>query len=82
MATTKTTEIFADTRTHATCRGCEAPIVFAEIVKSGKRMPFDHPLVALQTRHEEATRRLIESVDLGTSHFASCRNADRFRSQR
>ena len=82
MATTKTTEIFADTRTHANCRGCDAPIVFAEIVKSGKRMPFDLPLVALQTRHEEATHRLIETVDLGESHFASCKAASQFRRAR
>lgn len=78
---TKTTEIYADTRGHANCRGCDAPIVFAEIVKGGKRMPFDHPLVALRTRHD-AGGRLVEEVDLGTSHFGSCKNADRFRRPR
>ena len=77
----KTTEIFADTRAHATCRGCSAPIVFAEIVKSGKRMPFDLPLVALKTRHDDG-HRLIEEVDLGESHFASCRLARDFRTKR
>lgn len=78
---TKTTEIYADTRVHANCRGCEAPIVFAELVKGGKRMPFDLPLVALTTRHDDGGR-LVESVDLGESHFATCRNADRFRTAR
>ena len=74
----KTTEIYADTRTHATCRGCSAAIVFAENVRTGKRMPFNHPLVALQTRHDGG-HRLVETVDLGESHFAHCRQADRFR---
>lgn len=77
----KTTEIFANTRMRANCRGCHAPILFAQVVKSGKQMPFDLPLVALTTRHDEAMR-LIEEVDLGESHFASCKNADRFRKAR
>lgn len=77
----KSCEIFADSRAHATCRGCGAPIVFAQVVKSGKQMPFDRPLVALRTRHDDG-HRLIEEVDLGESHFASCKNADRFRKAR
>jgi hypothetical protein len=75
---TRTTEIYADTRGHAKCRGCDAPIVFAEIVKGGKRMPFDLPLVALRTRHDDGGR-LIEEVDLGENHFASCPRSATFR---
>ena len=32
------------------------------MVKSGKRMPFDAPLVALQTRHQDG--KVVEAVDL------------------
>jgi hypothetical protein len=64
------TEIFADTRGPGKCRSCEAAIEWAEIVRTGKRMPFNAPIVALRTRHEGG--RLVEEVDLATSHFATC----------
>jgi hypothetical protein len=73
-----TTEIYADTRGPARCRGCNAEIVFAENVKTGRRMPYDAPLVALRTRHDESMR-MIEEVDLKDSHFATCPDAKRFR---
>lgn len=77
----KTTEIYSDTRKTGICRGpnCGRTILFATIVKSGKTMPFRDPqLVALSTRHEPATMRLIETVDLGESHFGDCPDAKRF----
>jgi hypothetical protein len=76
----RTTEIYSDTRKPGTCRGrsCGAAIVFATIVKSGKTMPFSGDPVALKTRHEDATHRLIETVDLGASHFADCPDAKKF----
>lgn len=77
----KTTEIFAETRNAAKCRGCGASIVFAQVVKSGRSMPFESPLVALTTRLDDG-QRLIEAVDLGASHFAHCAQADRFRKAR
>lgn len=73
-----TIEIYADTRGERQCRSCDQRIVFAQIVKGGKVMPFDAPLVALRTRHD-ADRRLIEEVDLGESHFATCPKANQFR---
>jgi len=78
----KTTEIYADTRGVATCTGrdCRQRILWATIVKSGRRMCFNDPeLPALSTRHEPETRRLIETVDLDTNHWATCANAQRFK---
>jgi hypothetical protein len=79
MSDVKRIEIWADTRGKATCRGCRAPIEWAEVVKSGKRMPFDGEIVALQTRHDLATHRLIEAVDLSTNHWGTCPQAKSFR---
>jgi len=42
-------------------------------------MPFDGEIVALQTRHDPATRRLIEAADLSTNHWATCPQRDQFR---
>lgn len=75
----KTIEIYADTRGRATCRGCQAPIEWAEVVASGKKMCFDGEIVALRTRQDSATRRLIEVVDLSTNHWATCPKRDQFR---
>lgn len=75
---TKTAEIYADTRGRTRCRSCEKPIEFAELVRGGKRMPFDAPIVALRTRHDGGGR-LVEEVDLGTTHFATCPDALTFR---
>lgn len=69
---TKTIEIWADTRGMNTCRGCGRKIVWGEIVASGKKIPFDPPAVPLRTRHDEDSRRLIEILDLGENHFATC----------
>jgi hypothetical protein len=79
MSTTKMIEIWADTRGRARCRGCRAPIEWAEIVVTGKKMCFDGEIVALSTRHDHATRRLIESVDLSTNHWATCPDAKSFK---
>jgi hypothetical protein len=75
------TEIFADTRGPGKCRSCEAAIEWAEIVRSGKRMPFNAPIVALRTRHDDAGR-LVEEVDLATSHFGTCPDAKKWSGRR
>jgi hypothetical protein len=79
VSVTKTIEIYADTRGPGKCRGCRAPIEWAEIVASGKKMCFDGQIVALETRHDPATHRLIEKVDLATNHWATCPDRDAFR---
>lgn len=76
------TEIFQDTRRNATCsaRQCAASIVFATVVKSGKTMPFDAPLLPVDARDVDG--RIFEKVDLVESHFASCVAARQFRRAR
>ena len=51
------------------------------MVKSGKRMPFDNGIVAVSTKHDPDTRRLIDVVDstVSTSHFATCKDAKDWR---
>lgn len=77
----RTIEVWADTRGEATCRGadCGALIVWAEVVKSGRKMCFNRPAVALRTRHDQATHRLIEEIDFTENHWATCPNAPGFR---
>ena len=75
----KTIEIYSDTRGKATCRGCGAPIEWATIVGSLKKMPFDGEIVALSIRYEDATRRLVEVVALDTNHWATCSQAGSFK---
>lgn len=78
----KTIEIFADTRGFSACSGadCGARILWAQVVKSGRKMCFDGDPVAISTRHEPATHRLIETVDLDANHWATCPNAKKFGS--
>lgn len=72
----KTIEVYADTLSNARpCRVCPALIQFAQVVASGRVMPFDAEVVALRSRHDEAHRLVLE-VDLSTSHFATCPNRD------
>ena len=75
----RTIEVYADSRGQAKCSGCRVPIVWATIVKSGKKMCFDVPAVALQTRHEDGTHRLIEAIAFDDNHWARCPAAGRFK---
>lgn len=74
----KTIEIYADTRGPGVCRGCGARIEWAEVVKSGKRMCFTGEIVALTTRRND-DKRLIETVDFDTNHWADCPKAKDFK---
>jgi hypothetical protein len=75
-----TIRVWADTVRPAKCRSehCGASIEFAETVKNGKAMPFDAPIVALQTETDGGTGRAIYVVDFATSHFKTCPDANRF----
>jgi len=72
-------KILQHTRGDGTCRSCGAPIVWAELVPSGKRMPFDPPLVAF--RAVVIGDHVIEEIDTdtSTSHFATCPQAQQWR---
>jgi hypothetical protein len=75
-------QIFQDSRGKGSCRSCGAPIEWAELVASGKRMPFDAPIVALKTHGNTlGGARIVEDVDttVTLSHFATCPNAKTWR---
>jgi hypothetical protein len=80
---TKTIVIRTDTRQAGTCRSCGAAIEWAVIPKSGKRMPFNRPLVLLpiQALGTEVAIRHYAEVDMRetTSHFATCPQAQQWR---
>ena len=73
-------EIYADTRGTGVCRSCGAPVEWAEMVKSGKKNPFNPPIVAVATKHD-SDMRLIEVIDssVTTSHFSTCPDRDKWR---
>jgi len=79
-----TIEVFADTRGRGVCRGphCGAAITWAEVVQTGRRMPFDGDPVALETRHDPASGRLIEALDLTANHWATCPDWLSFKTRR
>ena len=81
MSVLKTIQIYADSKGRAQCSAseCRAAIEWATIVGSGKKMPFDAPIVALSTHHDPGTRRLVEVVDLDTNHWQSCPASQQFK---
>src|SRR5262245_16187809 len=73
--------IYQDTRGPGTCRSCGAPIEWAQLT-TGKRMPFDPPIVVLQTEGNLIMGlRVIEHIDstITISHFATCPHAKEWR---
>ena len=78
-------DIFQDSKGPGRCRTCGAGIEWAEIVKSGKRMPFDAPIVVVRTQGDVlGGGRVIETVDttITRSHFETCPDADKHRRSR
>lgn len=77
----KPVEIYADTRGSSPCRGpnCRAMLTWAVVVRTGSRMCFTGDPVALKTRLEPSTNRLIETVDLNENHWGVCPDAPSFR---
>jgi hypothetical protein len=75
-------EIFGDSRGLGRCRSCGKPITWAEMVKSGKKMPFDgDELIAVRTGKQETDWREIWTIDtdINPSHFATCPDAKLWR---
>lgn len=77
----KTTQIYADSIRRAKCTGrnCYRPIWWAQIVETGKQMPFDREPVALEAQHTLFGDREIWTVDLEANHWATCVNAPEFK---
>ena len=66
-------KIYQDSKNRGTCRSCGAAIEWAELV-TGKRHPFDAPIVVVRTQGSILDGRVIEEVDTNVSatHFATC----------
>lgn len=82
MAKQKTIEVWDDTMSNPTpCRDdrCGAPLIWYEIVKSGKRMCFESTAVPLVTKTDEQTGRLIAVMDFEDNHWRSCPGASGFK---
>jgi hypothetical protein len=75
-----TLSIYHDTRADGTCRSCGAPIVWAQLL-TGKRMPFDPPLIVRALQTSLLDERAVDLVDMDhtRSHFASCPHARDWR---
>lgn len=74
-------QIYQDTRSPGTCRSCAKPIIWAELT-SGRRMPFNPPLVAADAQESLLTSgRIIETIDTAVSstHFQTCPQAKDWR---
>jgi hypothetical protein len=76
-------EVYGDTVGRNFCRdvACEAPLIWAEVVKTGRKMCFNGDAVPVQTRHDEAGR-LIEIYDVADNHWAVCPGAKSFKRAR
>jgi hypothetical protein len=66
-------KIYQDSKGPGTCRSCGAAIVWAELA-SGKRHPFDRPIVPVRTQGAIIGGRVVEEVDTSVSstHFQTC----------
>lgn len=73
-------KIYRDSRgTGDHCRSCGAAIEWAELVNSGKRMPFNEPIVVFPGNGAIVGGRVVEEVDSASSHFATCPEAKQWR---
>ena len=73
-------KIYQDSKGLGRCRSCGASIEWAELT-SGKRHPFDAPIVAVRSQGSVLDGRVIEEVDtsVSSSHFATCPDAKDWR---
>jgi hypothetical protein len=63
------------------CNGatCREKLVWAEVVKSGRKMCFTAPAVPLRTRTDEQTGRLIAVMSFGDNHWSTCPDSKGFK---
>jgi hypothetical protein len=67
--------VLAQSRFSAACKSCGQPMTMAQLVGSGKWMPFDADPVAIRTSLDPQTNKLIEHLDAADVHFRTCPNA-------
>lgn len=66
-------EIWQDSKRKSRCRSCSAPVEWAVSAKTGRSMPFDGEIVAVQTQGSMLTDRVREVVDTSISPVHECR---------
>lgn len=76
-----TTRVYADSIREARCTGrrCYRPLFWAQLVESGKQMPFEVSPVALEVQGSLLGGREVWVVDLSTNHWPKCPHANEFR---
>jgi hypothetical protein len=76
--------VWADTRGESVCQSCGAPIEFVEVVSSGKRMPFDSPIIVVEHILIAETQREIAVIDTkeSPSHFGTCPQAQYWKGRK
>ena len=75
-------EIWAESINKSHCRSCHAPIEWALLLHSKKRMPFDPPITAVSQRSVAGNLLLTVDTAKTTTHFATCPHADVWRQRR
>ena len=68
-------QLWEDSFVEGRCSTCDDHVYSARSVRSGKMMPFDHPLRVVRTETLISTTRVIAVVDGDVSmcHLRSCR---------
>ncbi len=67
--------VVASSRFSARCKSCDQPMTMAQLVGSGKWMPFDADPVAIRTSIDPQTSKVIDHLDAADVHFRSCPGA-------
>jgi len=75
----KTVDVWLDSRGAGTCRGCGRPMIWYTTFVNGKKLPFDPPAVPLRSFTDEGTHKVVEVLDLATTHWATCPDRERFK---
>ena len=67
-------QLWEDSFVEGQCPNCDDHVHSAQSVRSGKMMPFDHPLMIVRTETLTSTTRVIAVVDGNASmcHLRSC----------
>lgn len=71
--------VWSRSRFSAECRSCHQPMTMAQLVSSGKWMPFDADPVALRTSHDPQTHKMVDHLDAADVHFRTCPHASQHR---
>lgn len=72
-------EVWADTKGYAMCNGptCKTRLLWAELVKSGKKMCFNGTAAVVGSRSQDG--RLVEAFAFKENHWASCPDRRSFK---